>query len=170
MSLTEELICEKSEKFLFSMARSCSSKSSALCSFVSCLLISAAFLSRYVECTALPIVDLDGKQPNSTVSSSPNTLNFQCSYERTWTNIPHWDIDECYATIMYMVHEEGLDPAGRDIEYREFVSTFAHPQPGPRRPILTPRKYVVGKLSSQYVPMRGHRSFPAELFGAESLY
>lgn len=107
----------------------------------------AAFISQHAKCAVLPILGSDTQQPNSTVLGLQRTLNFQCSHEPTWTNVPFFDIRQCFVVIMKMLYEEGINPAQPDTVRRQFVSRVGHAREGLGGPIRTPRKYVARKPS-----------------------
>lgn len=114
---------------------------------ISCLLIYTAFVPQYAICKVLPVDLLYGKNPNSTLSVSGDAVDFRCSHDKTWVDTRFFEVKQCYVAIMFMMHEEGIDPtpSGDPPKREEFIAQNARPQQGSSGALLTPRKYTARK-------------------------
>ncbi|KAL9601450.1 MAG: hypothetical protein Q9219_002516 [cf. Caloplaca sp. 3 TL-2023] len=91
----------------------------------------------------LPIINPDGLH-NETAPNLSNPADFHCAHDRTWVDGPDFVRGQCYVSLRFMEHEEGLDPF-RAVIPHEFVTRKARPQRKYGEPFLTPRKYVTRK-------------------------
>jgi len=98
------------------------------------------FHTCFVESAALPI---NGVLRNETKSilTAPNTVDFHCSHESSWTDTSLFDHRDCFAAIRYMMFTEMSDPF-HGSKPREFLTRQAPSSGKLGPPLLTPRKYV----------------------------
>ncbi len=99
------------------------------------------FHTCFVECAALPY---NGVLPNETnsISTPPNTVDFHCSRESSWTDISLFDHRDCFAAIRYMMMFTGMSDPFHGSKPREFLTRQAPSSGKLGPPLLTARKYV----------------------------
>lgn len=118
---------------------------------VSYLVVSAAFFSQHARCRILPISIPPNGKLNATLSEAVNAIDFRCSNDKSWRDGPDFIIQQCYAAIMVMMHQEDVDPFEPDSSPRkEFVTPHARAQRVSPDALLTPRKYVARKQIPPY--------------------
>ena len=96
----------------------------------------------YCAIIATPKVLLPGL---ANVPTENNHMNFYCSHSPQWKDTRLFDIKDCFGTFYMMLDVEGVDPFELE-ERKEFKTHKARSNLPPGDPVLTPRKYVVGKF------------------------
>lgn len=127
-------------------ASACSSSSFSFTTMISYILFIAALFSSQTHSMVLPTNDPIASGQNLTLSGLLNMVNFQCSHEKSWVNIPHFDLGQCFATMYVLMDHENMNPYGPD-KHQKFVSPRADAGQGRGNAVLTPRKYVARKYN-----------------------
>lgn len=77
-------------------------------------------------------------------SANPEATDFHCVHAPQWWDRRAFDIGDCFGTFYMMQYNEGVDPFAPAVR-KEFKTRSALSNLPPGEPVLTPRKYVVGK-------------------------
>ncbi|KAL8956291.1 MAG: hypothetical protein Q9193_006151, partial [Seirophora villosa] len=108
---------------------------------ISYVLFIAALFSFHTHSMVLPTSDPIANRQNLTLPGLLDTVDFQCSHDKSWVNGPNFEIGQCFATMYVMMDHEDLNPYGPD-RHQKFVSPRADAGQGRGNAVLTPRKYV----------------------------
>ena len=118
------------------------------------LILQFSFHLPFITCAILPATNIilqnntfTALQNNTTTILSflarPPTVH--CSFQPAWTDIPGFGYHDCFGTIYKMAHDEMSSPP-HGANFREFKTRAARSAGQLGEPLLTPRKYVVGKF------------------------
>lgn len=108
------------------------------------LILWLSFQAFWVEGAVIPTDSVSRNGSSILLPTSPNTVEFHCSHERSWSDQQWFDVKECGVAILYMTFKEMSDPSHGTVP-REFLSPRARSSGRFGEPIMTPRKYVTRK-------------------------